>query len=55
MALAAVKQPAQPQALSLAVTVCGALSVPRKNGPSPEVAASTSATRCVSRLAMGKQ
>ena len=51
----AVKQPAQPQALSLARSGCGALSVPEKNRGSPEVAASTSASRCDSRLATGRQ
>ena len=34
---------------------CGALSVPRKNFGLPEVAASTSASRCSSRLSTGRQ
>ena len=41
--------PAQPHALSLSFTACGALSVPRKKRGSPLVAAFTSATRCLSR------
>ena len=44
-----------PQAASLALTVCGAESVPRKNFASPEVAAFLSAKRWHSRLATGRQ
>ena len=47
--------PAQPQADSLALTLCGALSVPRKYLVEPEVAARRNARRWLSRLATGRQ
>ena len=37
------------------LALCGALSVPLKNRASPDVAAWTSASRCLSRLATGRQ
>ena len=41
----AVKQPAQPQELSLSWSQCGALSVPRKNFGDPDITACNSANR----------
>src|SRR3546814_17109485 len=47
--------PAQPQALSLALRACGAVSVPRKNFGLPEVAARRRLSRWRSRLSTGRQ
>ena len=49
------KQPAQPQACSFSPFGCGAESVPRKKRGLPDVAAFSSAWRCVSRFNTGRQ
>ena len=49
------KIPAQPQEFSLLRSKCGAESVPKKNLECPEVAASRTAIRCSSLLAIGLQ
>ena len=49
------KSAAQPQALSLLSSLCGALSVPRKNRGLPEVAAARNAFWCDARFTTGRQ
>ena len=44
-----------PHAVEKKEAACGALSVPRKKRPLPEVAAATRARRCSSRLRIGRQ